>query len=142
MRSVFASYRIPQELLDPILTHLEQSPPDFVDFLMRFHYELPKPASERAYVSAITIAAGYFFGGLLPLLPYFFVEFDELSKAFWWSVLTMALALFAFGYVKTCIVQGWMGRNNILSGVQGAIQMMAVGGVAASAAMGLVKAFT
>jgi len=141
VRSLLARYRLQPSALDSIVSCLANSPDLLVDFLMRFHHENSKPAYQRAYVSAMTIAAGYFFGGILPLLPYFFVDIDEVGTAFWWSVAVMVVALFAFGYVKTCLVQGWIGVSNLSKGVRGAIQMVGVGGVAASAAMLLVKAF-
>ena len=53
----------------------------------------------------------------------------------------MAVALFAFGYVKTCFVQGWQGSRNVVLGIVGGFQMVLVGGVAAGVAMGLVKGF-
>lgn len=52
----------------------------------------------------------------------------------------MGITLLVFGYVKTCIVVGWSGRKNILSGVKGGLQMLLVGAAAAGAAIGLVKA--
>ena len=140
-RSVFTPYHLPDSSLGPILTHLESSHPDlFADFLMRFHHCLPAPSCDRAYVSASTIALAYFLGGLLPLLPYFFVRGDEVRRAFWWSVAVMAVALAGFGYGKTCVVRGWKGEGDVGAGVRGAVQMVLVGGVAAWCTMGLVKA--
>ena len=52
----------------------------------------------------------------------------------------MAIALFAFGWVKTGVVKGWRGRQNILGGLKGAVEMVIVGGIAAGAAVGLVRA--
>ena len=142
IESVFEPYNLPPAVLRDISTHLAESPPSQLeDFLMRFHHSLPPQSSSHPYISSVTIAAGYFFGGLLPLFPYFLVAKDEVSKAFWWSVLVMACALFVFGYVKTCIVRGWTGRKNVFEGVKGALQMVVVGGLAAGCAMGLVRAF-
>ena len=53
----------------------------------------------------------------------------------------MVVALFAFGYVKTCFVQGWQGSRNVVLGIVGGFQMVLVGGVAAGVAMSLVKGF-
>lgn len=82
---------------------------------------------------------GYFLGGFIPLVPYFFA-LDVLSGLYI-SVGVMALALFAFGYGKTCVVAGWSGPRQVWQGVCGGLQMVVVGGVAAGAAMGLVMAF-
>lgn len=86
---------------------------------------------------------GYFVGGFVPLLPYFLVESSEsgILTALAWSVGTMVVALFAFGYSKTCFVQGWRGRDNVWKGVKGGCQMALIGSLAAGVAMGLVRGF-
>ena len=141
VRSHFAPYRLHPSALDSTVSSLAKSPHLLVDFIMRFHHKNSKPTYHRAYISAITISAGYFFGGILPLLPYLFVGVDEVAKAFWWSVAVMVITLFAFGYVKTCLVEGWKGTSNVIKGIRGAVEMVGVGGVATSAAVFLVKAF-
>lgn len=82
----------------------------------------------------MTIAAGYFFGGLVPLTPYFLAETNRI--AFLWSIAVMAVALFAFGYVKTVLV----GEGSKVLCAKAGVQMMVLGGVAAAAAMGCVMA--
>ncbi|KAK3955067.1 Ccc1 family [Pseudoneurospora amorphoporcata] len=62
----------------------------------------PPPSPSRPLISALTIAAAYFLGGLLPLLPYHFV--GVLRTALYTFIATISLALFLFGYVKTCLV--------------------------------------
>ena len=52
----------------------------------------------------------------------------------------MAFVLLIFGYVKTGIVRGWRGKENIIAGIKGAVQMCIVGAAAAGAAVGLVRA--
>lgn len=103
---------------------------------MRFHHGLTEDQSRpsRAYISALTITCGYFFGGFIPLLPYFFAGDIETALAF--SVLVMAIALFVFGYGKTLLV----GERSRWVCVQGGLQMVVLGGLAAGAAMGIVKA--
>lgn len=96
----------------------------------------------RAMQSAVTIAAGYFLGGLLPLIPYFFVagHIGKLMTGLYISIGVMGVALFTFGYVKTAVVVGF-GRQHAKKSVLGGVQMVIVGGMAAGAAMGLVKVF-
>ncbi|KAK5661989.1 hypothetical protein OQA88_10100 [Cercophora sp. LCS_1] len=143
IRSVLSPFDLPPSLLDPVTRHLATSP-HRVDFLMRFQHCAEEPASLRALTSALTIALAYFLGGLLPLAPYFFVDGsgeESLYRALYISIGVMAVALLAFGYVKTGIVVGWRGSDNVRKGVYGGVQMVVVGGAAAGAAMGLVKAF-
>lgn len=108
---------------------------------MHFQHTLPEPASCRAMTCALTIALGYFVGGFVPLLPYFFVTKTQVTLALCWSIGIMLMALFVFGYVKTCFVVGWRGRAYVLQGLIGGVQMVVVGSAAAGAAMGVVKAF-
>lgn len=77
----------------------------------------------------------------MPLLPYFFVGPHDAFIALRWSIATMVVTLFLFGYGKTCYVSGWKGASNIRRGVIGGVQMVIVGGLAAGSAMALVKLF-
>lgn len=74
-------------------------------------------------------------------MPYFFVGRDEVYTGLYISIAVMVVALFVFGYVKTCIVSGWSGGRNIGDACFGGVQMVIVGSAAAAAAMGLVRAF-
>jgi VIT1/CCC1 family predicted Fe2+/Mn2+ transporter len=139
IREVFDPYGLPKTTVEDLTSHLSQSP-QLVDFVMRFKHCAEAPADNRALTSALTIAMGYFFGGLLPLLPYFAVGVDEVYKGLYISIAVMIVALFVFGYVKTCAVVGWKGKA-IREGCVGGVQMVVVGSAAAAAAMGLVRLF-
>lgn len=140
IEEIFEPYELPAELVSQLTSHLSASPL-LPSFLMNFHHTLPEPSGSRAVICALTIALGYFIGGFVPLLPYFFVGPRDAFVALRWSIATMVIALFLFGYGKTCFVSGWSGRRNVRKGVIGGFQMVLVGGVAAGSAMGLVKAF-
>ncbi|EEA27737.1 Protein ccc1 [Talaromyces marneffei ATCC 18224] len=137
---IFAPYDLPAQTVSDLTKHLVDSP-NLPQFLMNFHHTLPEPSGSRAVTCALTIALGYFIGGFIPLVPYFFVGPEGAFSALKWSIAVMVVALFVFGYGKTCFVTGWKGRENIKGGVYGGVQMVIVGGVAAGAAMGLVKLF-
>jgi vacuolar iron transporter family protein len=128
-------------VLEGLESDLAESPPHLLRFLMHFQHNLPEQDNSRAFACALTIAGGYFLGGFLPLLPYFFVGQDEVMLALWWSIGVMGFSLFTFGYVKTCFMSGWSGSSNIWRGMKGGLQMVLVGGIAAGSAMGLVKVF-
>ncbi|KAK1836693.1 VIT family-domain-containing protein [Podospora conica] len=140
LHSALGPLALPPATLDAITSHLN-SPTypreSLVPFLMRFdHPEEPSPS--RALTSALTIALAYFFGGLVPLLPYFCIP--DPYRALYVSVGVMVVALFVFGYAKTGFVVGF-NRRGVMRSVGGGVQMVFVGGIAAGAAMGLVKAF-
>lgn len=140
IRDVFEPYNLPTSTLDDLTSHLTTSP-NLCDFVMQFQHCSEPPSSSRALTSALTIAMGYFFGGLLPLLPYFFVGSDQVYEGLYISIAVMVVALFVFGYVKTCVVEGWDGGKAVRAGCFGGMQMVIVGSAAAGAAMGLVRAF-
>jgi predicted membrane protein (TIGR00267 family) len=97
--------------------------------MMRFELGLEEPARNRAHRSALTIAASYIAGGLIPLLPYILVadNFNALKL----SVVITLLALAIFGALKGKLVgTGWL---------RSALQTVIIGGAAAAAAYGLAR---
>jgi VIT1/CCC1 family predicted Fe2+/Mn2+ transporter len=99
--------------------------------MMRFELGLEKPAANRAHRSALTIAASYIAGGLVPLLPYMFVSastamIPTTAAALRLSVLITILALALFGALK--------GRLLGTGAFRSALQTALIGGAAAAAA--------
>ena len=135
-RATFDDFSFPKQALDSLITSLINEPADMVDFLMHFHHRLDggDHTASREYVCGLTISLGYIFGGLVPLLPY--LVLSDIRKAFLCSVVIMGLALFAFGWLKTALV----GETSRKACLRVGLQMTILGGVAAGAAMGCVKA--
>ena len=138
VKSALAEFILTGATLDAVATEIGESEAALENFLMRFHHQMPESSStaSRAYVSALTIASGYFFGGLFPLLPYFFASNNHI--AFSWSVAIMVVVLFAFGYVKTLLV----GEGSRSTCLKSGVQMVFCGGVAAAAAIGCINAIS
>ncbi|KAH8697447.1 VIT family-domain-containing protein [Talaromyces proteolyticus] len=137
IQSTFAAYKLPSHAIDEIVINLQADPDHLRDFLLNFHHHETEPGCNQAYMSALTLALGYFIGGFIPLIPYFIVS--QVLIAFYYSIAVMAVTLFVFGYAKTCVVRGWGGSANINAGIMGGLQMCVVGGLAAGAAIALVK---
>jgi VIT1/CCC1 family predicted Fe2+/Mn2+ transporter len=125
---IFDQYSVPREAAAPVLAALQQNHPAYVDFMMRFELGLEKPAANRAHRSALTIAASYIAGGIIPLLPYMFVGGAVASTvaALKLSIVITLLALALFGALKGRLV----GTGTLRS----AIQTSLIGGAAAAAA--------
>lgn len=138
VREIFAPFKIPEAAVTETSTALRDSPDRLKEFLLTFHHKQTEPNSNQAWISAVTLALGYFIGGFIPLIPYFCV--DKVILALYYSIGVMGVTLMFFGYVKTCIVRGWSGRENVIAGIKGGLQMVVVGGLAAGAAIGLVRA--
>lgn len=123
------------ETIVSFIKDLQRTPELMVDFIIRYGRGLDEPAENRQLVSAVTIGGGYFIGGLVPLLPYFFVH--EVGIGLIWSVVVMTITLFWFGYVKT---QVSMSNNCTLQKkISEGFQMVGVGGIAAGAAWFFVR---
>ena len=121
---VFESYGLTPAQSAPIVEALSRNPKAWVDFMMRFELGLEKPDPKRALTSALTIAASYIGGGLIPLAPY--ILLSNASRALPISVVLTLLALAIFGYVK--------GRFTGTAPLQSAVQTALIGGLAAGAA--------
>src|SRR5713101_2443250 len=66
---ILGSYGLAREHSASILTAFETKPKVWVDWVMRFELGLEEPDPRRALHSAVTIAASYIAGGLIPLAP-------------------------------------------------------------------------
>src|SRR5438067_8241085 len=100
---VLHSYGLTYDESQPIVEALAKHPRKWVDFMMRFELGLEKPDPRRALVSALTIAASYVAGGLIPLAPYIvtsFITHASAITALFYSVGLTLLALLVFGFIK------------------------------------------
>ncbi|KAG1819159.1 VIT family-domain-containing protein [Suillus subaureus] len=104
-------------------------------FLLKFGEGLEEIPTRRLYISAFTIGMGYLCGGIIPLLPYFFIS--KAIDALKISCIITGIVLLIFGTVKARITGA---ARNFWGYIWGAVSTMAVGGFAAAAAYGLVVA--
>lgn len=102
-------------------------------FLLKLGEGLEPVSTSRLYISALTIGLSYFIGGIIPLLPYMFVE--QASRALLLSVIITGVILLVFGVVKQRVTGGEGGLRGY---AYGAVSTLAVGGVAAGASWLLV----
>jgi vacuolar iron transporter family protein len=123
---IFEKYGVERNESKPVLEALKRRPQAWVDFMMRFELGLEEPQAGRALRSAVTIAASYVLGGLVPLLPYMLGTPQTALPA---SVGITLLALLLFGAVK--------GRVTGAGTVRSGLQTVVIGGLAAAAAFGL-----
>lgn len=129
VREIFQEYELEDEHIESIIATLKKHPDKWVDLMMRFELGLEKPEPSRARNSALTIAISYILGGLIPLLPYFFIA-NPIS-GLQVSVIVTLIALAIFGFIK--------GKFTGTSPWKSAFQTMIVGGLAAAVAFGLAR---
>ncbi|KAF8327577.1 VIT family-domain-containing protein [Cantharellus anzutake] len=104
-------------------------------FLLKFGEGMEEVPTARLYISAFTIGMGYFIGGLIPLLPYFFINVAQVALIY--SCIITGIVLLIFGAIK----QHFTGGKGGFSGYAwGAFSTLFVGGVAAGAAFAIVRA--
>lgn len=124
VREIFEVYGLTAKQVEPILINFRANPKLWVDFMMTNELGLEEPDPNRVLVSALTIASAYIVGGIVPLLPYFFVHNSH--HALIPSVIVTLIALLLFGFFKAKIA----GMNAVKS----ALQTVLIGGLAAGAA--------
>jgi VIT1/CCC1 family predicted Fe2+/Mn2+ transporter len=129
VQKVFSDYGLSREESVPVIEALTRKPKEWVDFMMRFELGLEEPDPKRAVQSALTIAASYIAGGIIPLSPYMLLHSSR--SALGWSVAVTLIALGVFGYIK--------GRFTGARAVRSASQTVVIGGLAAGAAFLLAK---
>lgn len=128
---ILEPYGLDRETLRPLIDKLKANPEKFVDFMMKFELNLECPNARRSWISALTIGLSYLVGGLIPLLPYFFISVT--STALFVSIGITSFTLLVFGFVKARLVnpkQAWWG----------ALQTLTIGAAAAAASYGMVRA--
>ena len=130
VREVLTGFGLTATEAEPIVAALQRDPDRWVEFMMRFELGLEEPDPKRALKSALTIAASYIAGGLVPLIPYMLVS--NMNRAVLVSVAVTLVALLIFGAVKARLT----GISPIKVGIQTAI----IGGLAAAAAFGIARA--
>ncbi|GLB40003.1 putative VIT family protein [Lyophyllum shimeji] len=104
-------------------------------FLLKFGQGMEEVPDTRLYISAFTIGMGYLVGGLIPLLPYFFIPRAQIALIY--SSIVTGIVLLVFGAIKAHVTGAGVGPAGY---VWGACSTLLVGGVAAGAAFGIVKA--
>jgi VIT1/CCC1 family predicted Fe2+/Mn2+ transporter len=129
VREFFEALGLSAEVQQKAVDELTKDKDRWVDFMMKHELGLDKPDEKRARKSAFNIGVSYIVGGLVPLMPYFFVEdtFDGLKIS---AIITL-VCLFIFGYFKS--------KMTGIPPITGALKVMLIGAIAASAAFGIAK---
>jgi vacuolar iron transporter family protein len=131
IKEIFADYGLSINSQNLIAEELSKDKDKWVKFMMKFELGLEEPHSKRAATSAITIGVSYIIGGFIPLSPYFFTTVP--TEGLKISAAITLVSLFIFGYLKSKVT-----GQPVISG---AIKVMIIGAMAASAAFFVAKIF-
>ena len=126
---ILINFGVPEAELPIVVEAICAHPGKWVDFMMRFELGLERPDPRRLLQSPLIIGGAYAVGGLVPLLPYMFVQ--HASQALPISIMVSLIALVAFGAFKGYFT----GQPVFRSAAQTAI----IGSLAAAAAFILAK---
>jgi len=129
VQEFFAGLGLSEEVQLKAVDEMTKDKDRWVGFMMKYELGLEKPDPKRATKSAFNIGVSYIIGGLVPLLPYFFVDngIDGLK----YSAIITLICLFIFGYFKS--------KMTGVNPINGALKVMLIGAVAAGFAFGVAR---
>ena len=131
VREFFEHIGLSKEIQEKATEEIARDKKQWVDFMMKYELGLDEPDARRATKSALNIGLSYVVGGIIPLLPYFFI--NNATEALKISMVATLICLFVFGYIKSKVT----GVHPFL----GAIKVMSIGALAAGAAFGVASLF-
>ncbi|KAK4107263.1 DUF125-domain-containing protein [Canariomyces notabilis] len=129
---ILAEYGVSKAAAEPFVNELTANRAQWVRFMMDFELRLPEPDVGRAWISAAVMGASYFVGGLIPMLPYFFL--NRADQALLVSVAITVVILIVFGFLKN-----WVAIRTRKAGFWGAMQTLIVGALAAGTSYAIVR---
>ena len=74
VRDVFLGWGLTKETTEEATQEIIKDDKRWVEFMMKFELGLEEPDPKRARKSAFNIGVSYVIGGMVPLMPYFFVS--------------------------------------------------------------------
>jgi VIT1/CCC1 family predicted Fe2+/Mn2+ transporter len=129
VRDVFLEWGLSNDTAEEATQEIIKDDKRWVEFMMKFELGLEEPDPKRARKSAFNIGLSYIIGGMVPLMPYFFVtnSIDGLKIS---AVITL-VCLYIFGFFKSKMtgINPWWGG----------VKVMFIGAIAAAAAFSIAK---
>ena len=129
VRDVFLEWGLSKDTAEEATQEIIKDDKRWVEFMMKFELGLEEPDPKRARKSAFNIGLSYIIGGMVPLMPYFFVtnSIDGLKIS---AVITL-VCLYVFGFFKSKMtgINPWWGG----------VKVMFIGAIAAAAAFSIAK---
>ena len=129
VRDVFLEWGLSKDTAEEATQEIIKDDKRWVEFMMKFELGLEEPDPKRARKSAFNIGLSYIVGGMVPLLPYFFVtnSIDGLKIS---AVITL-VCLYVFGFFKSKMtgINPWWGG----------VKVMFIGAIAAATAFSIAK---
>ncbi|KAM6496759.1 Ccc1 family [Amanita muscaria] len=129
---LFSEYGVCRDSSSAVAEDLAKDEDNWIRFIMDFKNKMEKPNVSRAWISAATMGFSYFFGGLLPMIPYFAIT--NVTHALFVSIAITFVVLLVFGFIKNYVT-----IKTKRAGFYGAVQTLIVGALAAATSYGIVR---
>ncbi|MGZ8510957.1 MAG: VIT1/CCC1 transporter family protein [Chitinophagaceae bacterium] len=131
MKVFFANIGLSEEMQEKAAEEISNDKKQWADFIEKYDLSLDRHDSKNAARSALNIGLSYALGGLVPVIPYVFV--DTPSKGLKISALITLLCLFIFGFLKSKItnLNPWLVATRVTL----------IGALAAGAAFAVARLF-
>ena len=129
VRRVFLEWGLSPAIAEEATMEIIKDDDRWVAFMMKHELGLQKPDPKRAKKSAFNIGASYIIGGMVPLIPYFFVS-TSLEGLKLSAIITL-VCLYIFGFFKSKMtgINPWIGG----------LKVMMIGALAAGTAFTIAK---
>jgi VIT1/CCC1 family predicted Fe2+/Mn2+ transporter len=129
VRRVFLTWGLSPAIAEEATMEIIKDDDRWVEFMMKHELGLQKPDPKRAKKSAFNIGTSYIVGGMVPLVPYFFVS-TSLEGLKISAMITLA-CLYIFGFFKSKMtgINPWIGG----------LKVMLIGALAAGTAFTIAK---
>lgn len=127
VEEIIQTWGIPKNEADIIVKAITGDKTRWVSFMMREELGIMEMMNESPAKHAMATGIAFVIAGILPLAPYLFSFFS--GQSFLASILATATALFTVGSLRSLVTS--------MSWFRSGLEMLLVGGVAASAAYGI-----
>jgi vacuolar iron transporter family protein len=132
-KEFFANLGLSEEMQRQAMAEVAKDKSKWQEFIMKYgqYGYADQPVTKTAGRSGFNIGLAYAAGGIVPLLPYCFV--DVPLEALKFSAVATLVCLFVFGWIKSKITGGPL--------LWGALRITLIGATAAGAAFGVARIF-
>ena len=129
VRRVFLEWGLSPTIAEEATMEIIKDDDRWVEFMMKHELGLQKPDPKRAKKSAFNIGTSYIVGGMVPLVPYFFV--GTAIEGLKLSAMITLVCLYIFGFFKSKMtgINPWIGG----------LKVMMIGALAAGTAFTIAK---
>ena len=102
IREIYRHKGFSGKLLEDVVKKITSNKEIWLDEMMKFELGLQDAGAKNAFLSGVVVGFAAFVGSLIPMLPFFFLNYVQISinEAVWISLAISALTLFIVGAYK------------------------------------------